>query len=549
MTPDLNHTLRGLCLPTLILVSSAAAQTLSPVSGTTITLPTAPQHTLFIPDGYQPSPDGVDVLVHFHGAPSTLNANAGYAGLNAVIVNVTYSGFSSAYSTPFSNQALFGNIMDAARDSLADQPGFDDDVAWDQIGISSFSAGYGAVREILKNPTYFNEIDGIFLGDSLYASFTSSTDHTPLQSQMVNFKAYAQAAANGSKTMIVSHSQVLTHTYANTAETADALMAHVGITPTAIDQDGLGTLHLYRHAEKGNFSVWGATGNDADAHMEHLRYAAQWLGELPFDVDPVEPGDFSITLADFETSEDPFDYPPTYSGSNTGIAAATADRLANRVGHESTAAQRITVTKDENANEWFLRHTANGGFPAQNTPIPATGWISFWLKTSTPGLSVQIGLDDPDSADLSTLTPVNADGQWHLYQWKLDDPDQWEAWATGDGTITGPGTTIDAIFFHGNTDAIIFLDDVIFSTSFTAYGTPGDANLDGAVNLLDLSALASTFNKPGTWSQGDFNGDGTVDLLDLSLLAANFGSASRPTPEPTTGALLALLLTTPRFRL
>lgn len=51
-----------------------------------------------------------------------------------------------------------------------------------------------------------------------------------------------------------------------------------------------------------------------------------------------------------------------------------------------------------------------------------------------------------------------------------------------------------------------------------------DANLDGSVDLLDLSQLAVAFRKSGTWASGDFNGDGEVDLLDLSLLATNFGA-------------------------
>ncbi|QDU70299.1 dockerin type I domain-containing protein [Mucisphaera calidilacus] len=67
----------------------------------------------------------------------------------------------------------------------------------------------------------------------------------------------------------------------------------------------------------------------------------------------------------------------------------------------------------------------------------------------------------------------------------------------------------------------------------------GDANLDHAVDLLDLSALASRFNQNGTWAQGDFNGDGIVNLNDLSTLAARFGYTT-PVPEPAACLLLTL---------
>ncbi|WP_428389945.1 hypothetical protein [Mucisphaera sp.] len=75
---------------------------------------------------------------------------------------------------------------------------------------------------------------------------------------------------------------------------------------------------------------------------------------------------------------------------------------------------------------------------------------------------------------------------------------------------------------------------------------PGDANLDGTVDLIDLSLLASNFQSLGGWALGDANLDGTVNLVDLSLLATNFGQ-SFSVPEPTA-ALLVLLGLTARLR-
>ncbi len=76
----------------------------------------------------------------------------------------------------------------------------------------------------------------------------------------------------------------------------------------------------------------------------------------------------------------------------------------------------------------------------------------------------------------------------------------------------------------------------------------GDANLDGGVNGLDFSNLASSFGTSArVWSDGDFNYDGTVNGLDFSILATNFGfivpaqptPVSAPVPEPA-GMAVAL---------
>ncbi|MEQ9459981.1 MAG: LamG-like jellyroll fold domain-containing protein [Phycisphaeraceae bacterium] len=74
----------------------------------------------------------------------------------------------------------------------------------------------------------------------------------------------------------------------------------------------------------------------------------------------------------------------------------------------------------------------------------------------------------------------------------------------------------------------------------TILGTvAGDANLDLAVDLIDLSALASNFNQTAGWAGGNFNTDTLVDLIDLSLLATNFGSTSS-IPTPATASLMGL---------
>ena len=73
---------------------------------------------------------------------------------------------------------------------------------------------------------------------------------------------------------------------------------------------------------------------------------------------------------------------------------------------------------------------------------------------------------------------------------------------------------------------------------------PGDANLDGKVDINDLTIVLSNFGQSGmTWGTGDFNGDGKVDINDLTVLLSNFGQSTGvagidAVPEPSATMLL-----------
>ena len=85
------------------------------------------------------------------------------------------------------------------------------------------------------------------------------------------------------------------------------------------------------------------------------------------------------------------------------------------------------------------------------------------------------------------------------------------------------------------------------SGSITPTGL-GNANLDGRVDINDLTIVLSHYNQTGmTWTEGEFTGDGTVDINDLTIVLANYNKtygaslgAGNAVPEPTSLILLAV---------
>jgi hypothetical protein len=88
-------------------------------------------------------------------------------------------------------------------------------------------------------------------------------------------------------------------------------------------------------------------------------------------------------------------------------------------------------------------------------------------------------------------------------------------------------------------------------TALTSYGFPGDANLDGQVDVADLGILASHWQITGFWTDGDLDNNGLIDVGDLGILATHgqhgvesleeainaFALGSASTPEPVAGVL------------
>src|SRR5205807_6056056 len=97
------------------------------------------------------------------------------------------------------------------------------------VVVTSFSAGFGGVRELLRDPAAFARLDALVMADSIHAGFDGPpAERRVSAANMEGFLHYAREAAAGRKWLIISHSQIKPDDYASTTETADSLIAALG---------------------------------------------------------------------------------------------------------------------------------------------------------------------------------------------------------------------------------------------------------------------------------------------------------------------------------
>jgi hypothetical protein len=251
----------------------------------------------------------------------------------------------------------------------------------------------------------------------------------------------------------------------------------------------------------------------------------------------------SYIYADFEGGyEGTFSKSPSYSGSTYGINASLSGADAvNTDSFRGDWSQRLVIIDDGIPNGgWFVRHVSGPNASRSNNIIrPTTGFVGFWAKTSTAGIELSLAIDNTDNvtADRGVRKAMIPDGQWHLYEWDLQDDDQWEGWVNGDGLIDTVDFTIDSIqIFGSDVDATVFIDVIGHNSDGSLiylFSTPGDFEPDGDVDFADYAQFAPHWRGAAAGSWADLDGDNDVDLQDLAILVENWlENVEQPLPLP-----------------
>jgi hypothetical protein len=223
----------------------------------------------------------VPLIIHFHGAAWLVESHVAKNVPNAALITVNLGSGSSSYGRPFEKSEVFQALIDEASQVLGLKRG------WSSITLSGFSAGYGAVRAILRQDKNFELVNNVLLLDGMHASYSPESKlladgGSVNAADLDSFVKFAREASAGRKTFIFTHSEIFPGTYASTTECADYLLAAIGLRSYPRLKQGPIGMQQLSEVKKGGFIVFGYAGNTAPDHVDHLQAMSAWLKMFRF---------------------------------------------------------------------------------------------------------------------------------------------------------------------------------------------------------------------------------------------------------------------------
>jgi hypothetical protein len=230
-----------------------------------------PLGTLFVPQGLLPNLPNT-LLFFFHGG-DWLPELAVSQQSQMAVVHVQAGAGSGSYVQLFQDPTRFLSLVAAAESASH--------MHFSQIALGGWSAGCGAIRQILLDPASYDRVDRVLCIDGVHTGYTHDTpgpgESDIDASNLQIWLRFGRDAIAGKKRLIITHSEIFPGTFASTTETADWLLREWQFSAHPMARFGpMGTQMLSR-VSAGGLTVIGFAGNSAPDHVDELHSLPEYL--------------------------------------------------------------------------------------------------------------------------------------------------------------------------------------------------------------------------------------------------------------------------------
>jgi hypothetical protein len=241
-----------------------------------------PLGTLFVPQQVHRNRPAT-LLFFFHGGDWLPELAASRLPQMAVVTVQAGAG-SGSYVHLFQDPTRFLSLVAAAESASR--------MHFGQIALGGWSAGCGALRQILLDPASYDRVHRVLCIDGVHTGYNSHGPPGPGESgptesdidasNLQIWLRFGRDAMAGEKRLIITHSEIFPGTFASTTETSDWLLREWHLTPHPVARFGPMGTQMLSQVGAGGLMVIGFAGNSAPDHVDEMQSLPEylhWLGQ------------------------------------------------------------------------------------------------------------------------------------------------------------------------------------------------------------------------------------------------------------------------------